>query len=265
MKRPDEPLIEAWLDGRLEGRAALDFQERLSVDPQLAAELELAEQIQSSLRRSFVPPAVATPELVAASVPVAGVPWRRVAGVLAAAAVVVLVLRVTGVPSSIGGRVATPERPGPLPSEEPLRRVAAVGPLAEQDSPDVGVSAPDLDLLYAETLADAGETSLTCGPEDDLGATLAAAYGERVTVSPEASQMLHGPYGSSRWPTGSIYTGSGANPSVLVAERDATHRCCVLFELSEQSELNLFTWQLGDLVLTEITPESEPSLLGFFE
>ena len=39
----------------------------------------------------------------------------------------------------------------------------------------------------------------------------------------------------------------------------------LLFELGEESELNLFTWQLGDLVLTEITPLDEPRLLGFFE
>ena len=39
----------------------------------------------------------------------------------------------------------------------------------------------------------------------------------------------------------------------------------VCLAIPEDSDLNLFTWQVGDLVLTELTTRAEPSLLGFFE
>jgi len=250
MKQPQaSERIEAWLDGQLQGPDAAAFRARLERDPELAAELELAELIRASLRRTFAPPAspsVPEPE------PAPVLTIRRVATVLAAAAAILLLLRVTT------------HRDDSTSTEELLRRIAPVGPLAQLGD-EVAVSAPNLELLYQETLAESDGLSMTCGPDDDLGATLAAAYGESVTLRPEASQMLSGPFASARWPTGTILRGAGDNPAVLIAERDTTHRCCVLFELSEESELNLFTWQLGDLVLTEITPLDEPRLLGYFE
>jgi hypothetical protein len=252
MKQPEaSELIEAWLDGRVEGREAVAFQSRLERDPDFAAELELAERIRASLRRSFTPPAWSSAPVPAVRrVAGAAAPWRRVTTVLAAAAAVFLILRIT-----------THREPA---TEELLHRIAPVGPLAQLGD-EVAVSAPNLELLYQETLAESDGLSMTCGPDDDLGATLAAAYGESVTLRPEANEMLSGPYASTRWPTGTILRGAGSNPAVLIAERDTTHRCCVLFELSAESELNLFTWQLGDLVLTEITPLAEPRLLGYFE
>ena len=53
--------------------------------------------------------------------------------------------------------------------------------------------------------------------------------------------------------------------AVLIAERDSMHRCCLQVELPSESELKLFTWQLGDIVLTEITPLAEPRLLEYFD
>ena len=43
-----------------------------------------------------------------------------------------------------------------------------------------------------------------------------------------------------------------------------THRCCVDLALSEESDLNVFTWPVGDYMLTEITPLDEPRLLDYF-
>lgn len=254
---------------------------------QARIDTNLDERIAASLRRSFVPPAGlegGAPEIpltlarhetrveraggvsLAPSGPRAmghGA-WRRAAGLLAIAAAVVLLLRWSGEKEEQAA-------PGPRPAAGPtaaLRRLApTVGPLetVALASPSPRASAPDLKRLYDEAVAGSDGVSMTCGPEDDLGATLAASYGGSVALRPEADQMLSGPFASAEWPTATILRGAGDRPPVLVAESEATHRCCVQFELASDSGLNLFTWQLGDLVLTEISPFAEPQLLGYFE
>jgi hypothetical protein len=53
--------------------------------------------------------------------------------------------------------------------------------------------------------------------------------------------------------------------AVLVADRGDTLACCVSLHLPEESGLRFFNLQVGDVVLTEITPLSEPRLLPYFE
>ena len=63
-----------------------------------------------------------------------------------------------------------------------------------------------------------------------------------------------------------IFTGSSEDvTSVLVADRDTTLDCCVRMRLAADSGLNVFSWSLGDLALTEITQHVEPRLLPFFD
>ena len=51
---------------------------------------------------------------------------------------------------------------------------------------------------------------------------------------------------------------------MLVAERESTYTCCVAAELPADSDLKVFTWRVGGILLTEITPLSEPRLLDYF-
>jgi hypothetical protein len=105
-----------------------------------------------------------------------------------------------------------------------------------------------------------------CDDGDDLGARLAGIYGQPLELRPESAGLLHGPFGSDEWPTGTIVTGPAAGlTSVLVADRDATLACCVQMNLPDDSGLHLFTWQVGEVVLTEISPFAEPQLLHYFQ
>ena len=95
---------------------------------------------------------------------------------------------------------------------------------------------------------------------------LRASYGPDVALRPEAAGLLHGPFASLEWPTGTILTGSSEDvTSVLVAERDSTQDCCVRMRLAADSGLKIFSWSVGGLALTEITQHDEPRLLPFFE
>ena len=109
-------------------------------------------------------------------------------------------------------------------------------------------------------------SAVSCGAEDRLAERLEESYGQDMELRPEAIGLLHGPFGSPEWPTGTILTGFPENKtSVLVAERDSTLTCCMRMQLPESSGLRLFTWRVGGLVLTEITPLAEPRLIACFE
>jgi hypothetical protein len=87
-----------------------------------------------------------------------------------------------------------------------------------------------------------------------------------VCLKPDAAELLAGPFSSAEWPTGTLWTGPVEDGSpVLVADLDATHACCLALELPAGSPLNVFTWRVADLTLTEITPSREPRLLDCFE
>lgn len=59
--RPDPETFEAFLEGRLSGAEAAAVEEAIRRDPSLAAELEMQERIDTSLKRLFEPPAIETP------------------------------------------------------------------------------------------------------------------------------------------------------------------------------------------------------------
>ena len=109
-------------------------------------------------------------------------------------------------------------------------------------------------------------SAASCGDGDFLAERMSETYGAPLEIRPEAEGLLQGPFGSDEWPTGTIVTGTnGSLTSVLVADRDETLTCCVRWDLPEDSGLNLFTWRVGEVVLTEISPFEEPHLLTYFE
>ena len=57
---------------------------------------------------------------------------------------------------------------------------------------------------------------------------------------------------------------SEGETSVVIAERDSVLSCCIDLRNPQGADLNVFTWSVGDLVLTEITPSTEPQLLDYF-
>jgi hypothetical protein len=141
-----------------------------------------------------------------------------------------------------------------------------VGPLEEARDP-ARPQAPDLVALYRTMDAcQRSSAAVACGENDELLARLRASYGPEVALRSEAAGLLHGPFASVEWPTGTILTGTSEDlTTVLVAERNATLDCCVRMRLAESSGLNVFTWSVGDLALTEISPHDEPRFLQLFE
>ena len=141
-----------------------------------------------------------------------------------------------------------------------------VGPLEDARDPALP-QAPDLVALYrAMDACQRSTAAVACEANDELLARLQASYGPDIALRSEAAGLLHGPFASAEWPTGTILTGTSEDlTTVLVAERDATLDCCVRMRLAESSGLNVFTWSVGDLALTEISPHDEPRFLQLFE
>lgn len=225
------------------------------------------QRIEAALRRRFVPPAsLAT--LPARALPVRRgrlLPWLALA--LSVAATVALLLWVS--------RSATEPRADlaadlaatgdALLAELPFCRL--VGPLMDGQPQTGFVHSPDLEQLYHDMDAcQRDASSAACGTNDFLAERMSATYGQPLALRPEAAGRLHGPFGSDDWPTATIVTGtSDERTAVLVADRDATLACCVRMQLPDDSGLHLFTWQVGEVLLTEITPFSEPRLLAYFQ
>jgi hypothetical protein len=125
---------------------------------------------------------------------------------------------------------------------------------------------PNLATLYYEVSTALDDPFICLSPEG-LAKEFAANYDccEELRVHPKISDLLEGPFDSSQWPSGTIMTGQvGNGTAVLIADLDSTYNCCVRPQLPEESELEVFTMRLGDLVLTEITHLSEPRLLDYF-
>jgi hypothetical protein len=165
-------------------------------------------------------------------------------------------------------------------SDAPRSPVEIAGTL--EPAPDLvypgEIGTPDLGVIYAEIVeASLGldEREIRCDPaewsdDEDLAAALARRFGQRPKLRSGASHRLQGPFRSSQWPTGVVLAGfprgsTDRRPAVLVAEHVDHHRCCVHLCEPEDGELHIFTWRVGRLFLTEITPFPEPRLIEYFE
>jgi hypothetical protein len=285
--------FDDWLDGRLDADAARAFEERLTRDPALAEEARAARDVDDALRRRFAPPedpAEFAPGLIARNEPVLAPkraaesgtsPWPA-AAMLAGAAGIVALLQVGSAPERAVDPVDPVDRVDTVAAATPPPPLAVdrfanapewsldscVGPLrtADPERDLARIVRPDIETLYQQATrwTSAPEWN-ACTDEQELVGALAASYGETVALTPEASNVLQGPFASEEWPTGTVLAAHPDDATVvLVAERDTTHRCCVRLEVPEGSDLQLFTWRVGGLVLTEITPFTEPRLLGYF-
>jgi hypothetical protein len=229
----------------------------------------LDEAIDEGLRRHFQPPAnLESRFTVGDSGPSRGAAARRwpyLALALTAAAAVLLLwsrpdgerasgrARSTGDSGSRVARAVAESGPGAWPAIGPLQDPAG-GPLENR---------PDLGRLY-RTMAAAhrSATVSACDEGDRLDERLEQTYGPGARLGPGAAGRLHGPFASPEWPTGTILTGSiGDQTSVLIAESDEALVCCTDIRVPEDSGLRVFTWRVGNVALTEVTPLGEPHLI----
>jgi len=237
---------------------------RLPSEPEPDA---LERRLEAALRRRFAPPA--SLDTLAARLDARRRRRRLELVLLASAAVLVAALGLWWRARPAPRRFER-LRPGPLAVDLAALDAPAfcqlVGPLEEARDPALP-QAPDLVALYsAMDVCQRSSAAVACGENDELLTRLRASYGPDVALRSEAAGLLHGPFASAEWPTGTILTASSENlTTVLVAERDATLDCCVRMRLAESSGLNVFTWSVGDLALTEISPHDEPRFLQLFE
>jgi len=235
-------------------------------DPRLAQD-DLDRRIDAALRRRFEPP-LGLETLSTRLRPARRArlrPWL----LAAAAASAAIVLARSWPPGTSREEPRAPlvvaERGAPLRADEPFCRL--IGPLVDGEPRLGSMHTPDLARLYGEMDAcQQGGGDPACWAGDFLAERLSESYGQEIEVRPEAAGQLHGPFGSDQWPTATIVTATSDQlTTVLVADRVSTLDCCVEPRLPAESGLHLFTWRLGDVVLSEITPFDEPRLLAYFE
>jgi hypothetical protein len=275
MKRHDGPEPadrDRWLDDELEPAEASAFERRLERDPALAAEHERQRAIDAALCRRFEAPAGAGTlplhtgrpgRTGRTAAPPAG---RRGSGFPRAASLAAGLVAAVG---ALAAFVALRERE---PVVQPLESVALAptGP-SFPITLLAAVEEPDLASLYDEVAAVRPPLSSCALPQelDGVERTLADRYGEELRLSSDAMGVLHGPYRSNEWPTGTVLAsypdGPGSQPVILIAERDDYYDCCMRPNLSVASHLHTFTWRVGATFLTEVTPKDEPRLLQYFE
>lgn len=226
---------------------------------------DLDRRIDAALHRRFDPPPGLDTLAARARPRSASRPWILFAAAAAATAALAFAYRWR----------ASDERVPPAPEVAELVPLSfpeaaacrLVGPLVD-GAPEPGrLVSPDLFALWRDMDACQRTGAATaCGDEDGLTERLQATYGDDIALKPEAAGLLHGPFGSREWPTATILTSTiDDQTNVIIAERETTLACCMQVDLAESSGLHLFHWQFGDVVLTEITPHSEPQLIAYFE
>jgi hypothetical protein len=221
-------------------------------------------RIERALRRRYQPPADLERRFELPREPIARRHARRPWTPIAAAALLLIALAAAWLgrarpvleDASLAPRVAELHAP---------RFLATVGPL---EDPRQAPEARRTNLAHLYRAMDAAQRSVSiaaCGADDQLAERLSSAYGQAIGLKPGAEGILHGPFASSEWPTGTILTGvAEGETSVLVAEYDDALACCLSMDLPEDSPLRVFTWNVGSVVLTEITPLKNPRLIDYF-
>jgi hypothetical protein len=131
----------------------------------------------------------------------------------------------------------------------------------------------DLERLYASLTRERAAMATCSGPEEleSVRSELSERCGMEVYLRPEAAGLLQGPFGSPELPGGTLLTaypeGPLGDPSVLLAECEGEGGSWLDSGLAMGSagELRAFHARVGSIVLTEITPRSEPRLLQLFD
>ena len=242
MDRPDP--LDLYLDGRLEGEELAAFEERLTRDKELAAEIDRHRAIEGRLRIAFAlpqdPAAIASAALGRAPMnPGGAVPWGPGhIGRLAAAALLLVSFGV-----AVGwwtGRVVAP------PSLS-----SAVSP-----------SGFHCGKVYAQFEPKLKRVFVGCGSENALATHFASRYGQELYVRIRQDVPVEGPYGVDGWPTLTVLMGRAEDHPVLILA-DARESDPHPF-VDPEGPLRLYRRDLGKLVLYEITPLDEPRCLDLF-
>ncbi len=273
--RVDQRRFEAWLDGLLEGDEKAEFELRLEEDEELQEELSLHRSVEEALLRSFPVPRsplahLSAQELASLEEPLPRVPWRLT--LQRAAAAVVLIAGGALVSTLWHERPATvhEQAAGGRPAFDPI---SAADYAAEPAGCDLlEPLRPDLESLYA-SIIELPVPQGTCSDQEEAGSDglarlLASRYGTEFRLTPGADRSLFGPHSSEEWPSGMVLSGypdgPEALPVVLIAEDDSYHSCCVHAAASPESGLQVYTWRVGDVLLTELSPHDEPRFLESF-
>lgn len=247
--------IEQYLDGRLSQADRQAFERQLEREPGLRAEIELQQAIDTSLRRSFEPPSA---EALLARIKTAGVDESGVDG------------RLTATPRPAGSAPVKRRRLGPIGE---LAAAAVIAVLAvggwwayvayrETHQPS-SLTRLTLAEVYHEEERTGFEPDWECPPyvfartfQSRLGQPLLLA-----AIPPGVeSRGLAYDYVISRRTVYLVAEVDGRGVLVFADRADTADDPWI----QAPEGLNLFKRQVGKLMLYEVTPLSEPRLLGLF-
>ncbi|MCZ6597193.1 MAG: hypothetical protein O7B99_06130 [Planctomycetota bacterium] len=265
----DRERLEAWLDGGLEPRERETFERRLAADPELAAEAGLQEAIDAALRRGFTPPEDAGTPVLAF---MASARRRRAAGgflALAAAAAGLLGLTLEWP----GGEEEPPavvdvghsEDAGGAPAQEP----AGIREFLTENPPEP-LASPNLLAMYASATEGAAAAAPpgkvgVCEPPK-LAESLGRQYDQCLIVQPPDTAAFVGPFTSPEWPTATLfvaYSSDTGEPSLVAVDQNVA--CGFPPRLPASSGLSFFQRSVGNVMVSEVTPLSEPRYLEAFQ
>ncbi len=251
MDRPD--LLDLYLDGRLEGEELAAFEERLTRDQELAAEVDRHHAIESRLRIAFAPPAdpaaIASAALGMAPMNSGrAVSWDpgRI-GRLAAAALLLVSFGV-----AFGWWTGRGAGPGETPG-------VGAPPSFSSASRTSGFHCGK---VYAQFEPKVKRVNMACSSENALATHFSGRYGQELYVRIRQDATVDGPYAVDDWPTLTILRGRAEeHPVLILADARASDPRPFV---DPEGPLRLYRRDLGKLVLYEITPLDEPRCLDLF-
>lgn len=228
----DSSLIDLYLDDLLDPPQRAAFESRLAADPDMAAAVDRQQRINAALQRTHVAPA---PDAVLRRLPVGPPPrvislWRQ--RLTAVAALIALTFGLKLIWSNFG--------------------------------PAAPLTPPTLDEVYYAQVAAGFEPYWTCDSDEQFIDTFQRRLGQPL--------LAHAPANAGTW--GLAYAPVFSSRSVLVlVESDGTRAVVVVDRRDTNqrprrttpSTLHVFSRDVGDLVLYEITPADEAHCLELFE
>ena len=237
-----EDLLDAYADGLLTGEQRETVEQALPARPQLERQLHHQQAIDDALRRRLTPPpahelqAVLEQAGTAAPGP-ARAPWRLMARRLAVAAALAA--------GAFGAwqiwSFMQPRPPGYQPM--PWRTLAAI---------------------YQDEITSGFEPDWVCKDDQEFSDTFDDLYRQPLLLEPlpEGVAALGLAYGNSISQRTIYLLAEAANQPIVVfidrAERDAGQ------SIESDTGLHLFERRVGDLILYELSPFTEPRLLDSF-
>jgi hypothetical protein len=242
MKDGEPSLFDAYLDGQLSRSDRAQFEKSLLADVTLAALLRSQQAIEASLRRSFVPPATIAmpthPTHPVSHSPISRLrmnwrtmPWLRV---MAAAASI-----------AVGFGLLARAWMTEFPSTPSFTR------------------RPTMDAVYKSEVSRGFQPGWKCENDKQFADTFRNRLGQplELKTSPDV-QSLGLSYRGVISDNTTYMLAKVGNADVMVFVDRA--ECGDNQGLAQNSGLHLFTRNMGDLTLYEVTPLDQPKLLDLF-